>query len=162
MAATAGSGEVRLLVDLVDEAFDHHAWHGTTLRGSLRGLDQDEVSWRPGEDRHNIWEIAVHAAYWKYAVWRRLVGERRGSFPLPGSNWFPRPDPGLARTWREDLGLLLSTHAQLRHAVAQLTPRKLGEPGKGRFTVGAVVRGIASHDLYHAGQIQLVRRLMPR
>src|SRR6184192_3255350 len=84
-----------LLLRLLDEGFDRKAWHGPNLRGSLRGLDATAAAWKLTADEHCIWEIAVHAAYWKYAVRRRLVGDARGSFPLKGSNWFPRPDPAV-------------------------------------------------------------------
>ena len=77
-----------LLLDLVDEAFDRAAWHGPTLRGALRGVTAKQAAWRPARGRHNIRELALHAAYWKYAVRRRLTGEARGSFSLAGSNWF--------------------------------------------------------------------------
>ena len=52
---------------LLDEAFDRRSWHGTNLRGSIRGLPRSTAAWRPAPDRHNIWELVVHAAYWKYA-----------------------------------------------------------------------------------------------
>ena len=63
-----------VLLSLLDEAFDRKAWHGTTLLGSIRGLDAAAAARRPAPGRHNIWEIVVHAAYWKYAVARRIVG----------------------------------------------------------------------------------------
>lgn len=158
MPETTLAPGVRILVDLVDEAFDRRSWHGTTLRGSLRGLRDADVTWRPGRGRHNIWEIAVHAAYWKYAVWRRLTGGTRGRFPLVGSNWFACPDPS-GRTWRNDLALLDDMHAQLRDEVTRLDAAILDRHGKSPFTTAALVRGIAAHDLYHAGQIQLIKRL---
>ena len=68
------------LLAQLDEAFDRRSWHGPNLRGSLRGMGAAKASWRPAPERHNAWEIAVHAAYWKYAAWRRLTGEKRGSF----------------------------------------------------------------------------------
>ena len=67
-----------MLLALVDEAYDRRSWHGPNLRGSLRGLSAAEAAWRPSPGRHSAWEIAVHAAYWKYAAWRRLTGEKRG------------------------------------------------------------------------------------
>jgi len=161
MPRIALAPEVKVLVDLVDEAFDRRSWHGTNLRGSLRGLREADAKWRPGAGRHNIWEIAVHAAYWKYAVWRRLTGGKRGQFPHEGSNWFPRPDAS-GRSWREDLALLGEMHARLREAVAQLDPAALDRRAKGTVTTAGLVRGIAAHDLYHAGQIQLLKRLRPR
>ena len=150
---------VSSLLQQLDEAYDVRSWHGTNLRGALRGLRPAEAAWRPGAGRHNIWEIALHAAYWKYAVWRRLVGEKRGSFPLPGSNFFARPkDRATPAAWRADLDLLAKEHARLREAVARLEDRDLARRA-GRGTVGFLVRGIAAHDLYHAGQIQLLKRL---
>lgn len=150
----------QLLLDALDEAFDRKSWHGTNLRGSIRRLDLSRAAWRPGGGRHNIWELVVHAAYWKYAVRRRLVGGKRGSFPLEGSNFWPRPVEGTAAEWNRDVKLLVSQHRALREAVAAFprtrwTARASGSP----FTYAAIVRGVAAHDLYHAGQIQLLKKM---
>lgn len=136
------------LLALLDEAYDKKSWHGTNLRGSLRGVDEIRAAWRAAPGRHNIWEITLHAAYWKYAVRRRLTGEKRGSFALKGSNWFPRPDG--ASSWPSALRLLAGEHRQLRAAVSLA---KLDAQS------ARLIRGIAAHDLYHAGQIQLLKRL---
>jgi hypothetical protein len=154
--------EVTLLLTLIDQGFDHRSWHGTNLKGSIRGMRAARAAWRPSPRRHNIWEIVVHAAYWKYAVRRRLLGEKRGSFPLAGSNWFARPVGGSAdeRAWRQDVSLLVETHARLRDAIAALTGRELDRIAPGsRVTTRALIAGIAAHDVYHAGQIQLLKRL---
>ncbi len=142
-------GEIALLLNLIDQAFDRKAWHGTNLKGSLRGMSAAEAAWRPAEGRHNVWEVAVHCAYWKYAVWRRLTGVRRGSSPLKGSNWFVRPADGA--DWKADLALLVRMHRQLREAIADLKAVKPASL--------PVLTDIAAHDLYHAGQIQLLKRL---
>ena len=150
---------LRLLLDGLDEAFGTRSWHGTNLRGSLRGITPAQAAWRPQPARHNIWEIAVHAAYWKYAVRRMIAGAKRGSFPLQGSNWFLRDEADDA-AWRRDLQLLTNEHRQLREAVSAMPPAslKLLSP-RGRFTFAGLIRGVAAHDLYHAGQIQLLKRL---
>lgn len=103
----------------------------------------------------------MHAAYWKYVVRRRLTGETRGRFPLKGSNWFAGPSPG--RAWEDDLQLLVEQHERLRDAVRRLPRRRLRAiVAHGRDTAAYTIRGIAAHDLYHAGQIQLLKRLMPK
>ena len=155
--------DVALLVRLIDEAFDARAWHGTPLRGSVRGISASQAAWRPAADRHNIWEVIVHCAYWKYAVRRRLTGEKRGSFAVKGSNWFVRPLSPASATdveWRADLALLIEEHKKLRATVGRLVPASLRrqQPGS-KYTALALVQGIAAHDLYHAGQIQLLKRL---
>ena len=87
----------RMLLDGLDEAFDKKSWHGPNLRGAMRGVTAVPASWRPAGDRHNIWELTLHAAYWKYVVRRKILREKRGSFVLEGSNFFERPESGAAR-----------------------------------------------------------------
>lgn len=152
---------VATLLALLDEAYDRRSWHGPNLRGSLRGLSAARAAWRPSPERHSAWEIAVHAAYWKYAAWRRLTGEKRGSFARAGSNWFDVAARPTEPRWREDLRLLGECHARLREAIARLADEDLTRPALGgRESIGFLVRGVAAHDLYHAGQIQLLKRLM--
>lgn len=159
-ATPRASAAVAVLLALLDEAFDRRSWHGPNLRSSLRGVDPALAVWRPGRDRHSIWELATHAAYWKYVVRRRLRGERRGRFALPGSDFFPVPEPADINAWKATLGLLAAEHAALKTAVDDLTDGDLDRRlGRGPETVGGLVRGAAAHDLYHAGQIRLIRRL---
>jgi uncharacterized damage-inducible protein DinB len=151
------------LLFLIDTAYNRASWHGTNLRGSIRGVSPRQAAWRPGQGRHNIWELVVHSAYWKYVAWRRLTSATRGSFALDGSNWFPRPEQATRAAWRSDLALLDDTHRTLRAAIVELDPRDLDrKPRKGKTTMRALVTGVAAHDLYHAGQIQLLKRLAPR
>ena len=155
--------DVNELLFLVDTAYNRVSWHGTNLRGSIRGVSPRRAAWRPGSKRHNIWELVVHAAYWKYVAWRRLTSSTRGSFPLEGSNWFVRPLQTTLAAWRADVALLQRMHRTLRDAIADLDPRELDrQPLKGKTTRRALITGVAAHDLYHAGQIQLLKRLAPR
>ena len=148
------------LTSLLDQAYDRAAWHGVNLKGSVRGLNAREVSWRPAAGRHNIWELVVHCAYWKYIVRRRILGEKPGSFPLKGSNWFARQGVEGAGVWKADLALLEDCHHGLRAAVAGLSEGDLTKrSATGKWTILQTIQGAASHDLYHAGQIQLLKRL---
>lgn len=148
--------EIALVLRLIDEGFNRKSWHGTNLRGSIRGLSAGEAAWRVG--RHSIADLVVHCAYWKYTVRRRLRGEKRGSFPLKGSNWFKLAQPLTEAAWREYVALLEEQHAQLRAAVAELSPGQIEKPEPGRtVSIGMLVRGVAMHDVYHAGQIQMIK-----
>jgi uncharacterized damage-inducible protein DinB len=148
------------LLAIIDQAYDRHSWHGTNLRGALRRVSVEQAAWRPEPHRHNIWEIAVHAAYWKYVVRRRLTGESRGSFPIKGSNWFERPQDSSEAAWQADLALLDQIHKSMRDAIASLPARQLNRTARGSKTSNfALISGVAAHDLYHAGQIQLLKRL---
>jgi hypothetical protein len=115
------------ILTLLDEAYEKRTWHGPNLRQALRGVTAKQAAWRPGPQRHNIWEETLHAAYWKYAVRRRIEGGKRASFALKGSNFFARPEKGMLNeaAWRTDKKLLEREHRALREAVAKVlqTPR---------------------------------------
>jgi hypothetical protein len=148
------------LLFLYDQSFSGRAWHGPNLWGSLRAMNADEALRRPAEGRHNAWELVLHCAYWKWEVRRRLTGEEAAAFPRAGANFPALPAPPNDAEWRRDRELLRREHRALREVIARLRPSRLSKrAGASRWTVRESVVGIASHDLYHAGQIQLVRRL---
>ncbi|MBD3404290.1 hypothetical protein GF420_15480 [candidate division GN15 bacterium] len=145
---------------LLDQAYNRKAWHGTNFRGSLMRVSPEQAAWRLSPKRHNIWEIVVHVAYYKYVLWRRITGQKKGGFPYRAEqswgDWFVRPDRISDAVWRDDLGLLKEYHNHLRDAVAGLRPEddpKLWEKNQHRII------GAAYHDIYHAGQIQLLKRM---
>ena len=160
MNTKTASKETQLLFQLLDQAYERKSWHGPNLKGSLRRVSAVKANWRPAPGRHSIAEIAVHAAYWKYAARRRLRGDKRGSFPLKGSNWFTLPERLDERAWTDYLHLLDAEHRLLRVTVAELAPQQLAVvPSGSRVTNLALIQGMAAHDVYHAGQIQLLKRL---
>lgn len=154
---------VQILLRTLDQGFDHKSWHGPILKGSLRGMSAEQAAWRPGAGRHNVWELAVHAAYWKYSVLRRLRRGEEIRFPLKGSNWFPRPEGEVSeKAWKADLQILTDMHRDLRAAVADLEDQDLEIIPEGSKTrLVDLVIGVAHHDIYHAGQIQLLKKLYP-
>ena len=144
------------ILALFDEAFQKKAWHGPNLWQALKGVTAKQAAWRPAAARHNIWEEALHAAYWKYAVRRRLQGGKRGAFVLPGSNFFPRPASGKLSeaAWNADKAILRREHEALRKALLKTLAKPL------TAAIGRMLWGVAFHDVYHAGQIRMLRRLM--
>jgi hypothetical protein len=150
----------RALLEALEQAYRKPAWHGTNLRGSLRGLTPKQALWRPGPGRHNIWEEVLHAAYWKYAVRKRLLGGKRREFPLEGSNWFPAPESAGPKEWKQAVLLLDQEHDALGAAVVNYPAARLNRRVlRSKWSVFDSTLGTAFHDIYHAGQIQLLKRL---
>jgi hypothetical protein len=150
----------RALLHALDRAYDHTSWHGPNLRGAIRGLSPSVAGLRPAPGRNSIWELVLHCGYWKYAVRRKLSGEKRGSFPLEGSNWFRRTGTEGSAAWRADVALLDEMHRELRTVVEAFPPAQWGKrAGKSRYTHHDLVAGAAAHDFYHAGQIRLIKVL---
>ncbi len=163
MPHTWTTAEVRVqreeLRSLLAEGFDGKAWHGPTLRSALQGVRAEEALWRPGRGRHCIWEIVLHCAFWKLRVLGRVSGERE-RFPRPGANFPSLPQPADESAWRADCALLEAMHARLLRYVGRTRKSELDAPFSAK--PGSRRRqliGIAFHDVYHAGQIRLLRRL---
>ena len=154
----AAMESAQLVLALLDEGYERKTWHGPNLKQSIKGVTAKKAAWRPSPGRHNIWEVTLHAAYWKYAVRRRLEGGKRGSFVLKGSNFFQRPEKGKLNeaAWRADKGLLEREHRALREAITKTL--RTPQPAK----TLRMLYGVAFHDIYHAGQIRLLRRLARR
>lgn len=151
---------IDLLARHVRQAFDHRSWHGTNLWGSIRALGAAEAAWRPEPGRHNVWELTVHAAYWKYRVYRHLTSAPPRSFDVRGSNFFARPDAAGSASWDDDRELLRAWQERLLAAIEAFDPARLSErAGRDRYSFEDLILGIAAHDLYHTGQIQLLKRL---
>ncbi len=162
------------LVICLDNAFHGKGWHGPTLLGSIRGISPADALITPKPLKHNIWQLVLHAAYWKYAVCYR-ISKLPFSFPdLPtdtaGKLHFPRspsnypkppskPDP---KAWKADIELLKLYHASLANAVGQLTDKQLDSipPGGKSWPLRGIIAGASAHDAYHTGQIQLLKRLI--
>ena len=132
---------------------------GATPLGSLRGVSAEQAAWKPAPARHSIWELTLHVAYWKYAVRRKLDGSARGGFPRKPSNWPRVPEPADEEAWKEDRALLRDEHRLLVAAVEGFTPDRLDDAGTATYRYADLIYGIAMHDAYHAGQIQLMKRL---
>lgn len=151
-----------LIVRMCEQAFEVGAWHGPTLYGSIRTLAPEQASWRPDPDRHSIHEIVVHCAYWKYRVWKLLTGSEM-RFDEPGADeedadWFGRYELDEDR-WDADVARLRSWHARLLAALRMFDDDRLQDIAYKDYTFEDVLVGIASHDLYHAGQVRLLVKL---
>ena len=124
---------------------------------ALDGLTEDVASWRPAPDAHNAWELIVHADYWTYRIHQHVAETAPSEFSEPGKNFYERPADGADLA--TDIQNLRARHAALREAAASLDPSQLDAHADSGYTVANVLAGLAAHHVYHAGQIQLLRRL---
>lgn len=128
--------------------------------GALRGMRPKVAEWKPYADRHSIWELALHIAYWNYAVRRRLTGEPSGGFPRSPADWPELPEARTTATWKADCRLVRETHDSLFEALRSFDSSRLDQyAGKGKTTYAELITGVVLHDTYHTGQIQMLKRL---
>lgn len=152
----------------LDEALRHlnpprgfRPWHGgPTILGALRGVTPEVAAWRPHPERHSIWILTLHIAYWNYAVRRRITGEPAGGFARSPSNFPAVPADKSAKAWRRDRGLVKKEHDLLVAALEAFDPKRLDRiSGDGKTTYADLITGVVLHDTYHVGQIQMLKRL---
>ena len=138
------------LLDLLDLAFHKRSWHGANLMSAIRGVHVKQARRRVG-GRKTIWEQLLHSAYWKNVVIARLSGQ--SAWERKGSNWVKMPSPGDEKQWMEDVKMLRGLQERLKEVVKK-RGKRLSEKE------AWLIQGAAFHDVYHAGQIKLLRRMM--
>jgi uncharacterized damage-inducible protein DinB len=151
--------EATRIADQLHRAFNGDAWHGDSFLEILNGVTAAQAAARPIPHAHTIWELVLHIAAWDGAVLRRLGGV---ALELSDAENFPSvpdlSDPG----WRKALRELKQVHQELVDAVANLPDARLSElvPGKegAHYTFYYMLHGVVQHELYHAGQIALLKK----
>ena len=148
---------IERLRDQLRLSFEGESWHGPSVEEALRGVTPAIATARPVADVHTIWELVLHLAGTYDVVLRRVRGDSR---PLSSEeDWPAVPDP-TEENWRRDCDRLRSVNQQMRDVVAgfsedRLDLRLIDEAPYSAFTQFI---GITQHDLYHAGQIVILKR----
>ncbi|MGH7742603.1 MAG: DinB family protein [Candidatus Eiseniibacteriota bacterium] len=148
------SSEIDRILDQLQRAYTAQAWHGPAVLEVLAGVDATAARRRPIRSAHTILELVFHMTAWKDIVRRRLEGEK---FDVtPAMDW-PVPDEGDG-VWERALAGLERAHLRLRDGVARFDPEKLDQAPASGSTAYVLMHGIIQHDLYHAGQIALLKK----
>jgi len=144
------------IADQLRRAFEGSAWHGPALLELLSDVDAATAAARAVPEAHSIWELVLHIAVWDGAGLRRLAGEK---YQPTGLANFPRVEELTEGAWRKAVAATKRTHDRLVRTVAALPDSRLGErcPGK-RYDFYHLLHGIAQHELYHAGQIAILKK----
>ena len=153
---TSPTSEPARIADQLRRAFEGDAWHGPALLEVLADVDAATAAARTLPNVHSIWELVLHVAAWDGAACRRLSGEK---VQLTGAaNFPPLPKPTEA-AWHNAVAQAKHTHDVLVKAVAALPESRLWEqvPGK-RYDFYFMLHGVAQHELYHAGQIAILKK----
>ena len=148
--------EVKRIADQLRRAFEGEAWHGPSLRELLTGVTAEMAAAKPIANAHSIWEIALHIAAWENAVRRRLEGE---AVDLPAEEDWPKVTATSEAAWKKTLEALETSNTRLRETISRLTDSQLENKVAGQnHTMYFTLHGIIQHDLYHAGQIALLKK----
>jgi len=152
--------EATRIADQLRRAFGGEAWHGDSVFEILDGVTAAQAAAHPIKNAHSIWELVLHIAAWDGAVLRRLGGV---AVELSDAENFPQVTDASETAWRTALARVRRVHEELVAAVATLLESRLYEmvPGKegAHYTFYYMLQGVAQHELYHAGQIALLKKM---
>jgi uncharacterized damage-inducible protein DinB len=153
------TGELERLEDQLRRSFEGEAWHGPAVLEVLAGVSADQAAARPVAGGHSIWELVLHLAGTYRLVLRRLGGD--GAQLSPEDDWPPLPTATPAN-WSDTVDTLGRLNQDLRRALRAFAPDRLDAPlvADPPYTAYTQFIGITQHDLYHAGQIAMLKRAL--
>lgn len=144
---------------ILDEGYGPGAWYGADLRAAIADVAPAAAFRRPAEGRHNIAEVALHHAYWAGQITAKLAGDAASAFPLVGKeDWFDVNDESKL-SWAAITALVDASQQRLSRTVAEITGGARVSPLSEAEQFDVVI-GITGHAAYHAGQIQLIKKLI--
>ncbi|MGE0886007.1 MAG: DinB family protein [Blastocatellales bacterium] len=140
-------------------AFQGQAWHGPSLRELLDGVTARQAAAKPVPNAHCIWELVNHIIAWEQIVKQRLEGDAVNSIPAEVN--FPPVSDASEEAWQGALQKLEASNRSLRDAIKRIDDAKLEEKAAGQdYSVYFMLHGVIQHDLYHAGQIALLKKMI--
>ena len=153
------------LVDALRRAHDGEPWHGPSRADVLADVTAREAAYDPGAGVHSLWELVLHMRSWTEEVLRRAKGGTPGE-PVNG-DWPAMPAKRDDKAWREALRSLDAAHEELVAFVASLSDERRASPGRSAtreapgtgITQRAMIRSLAEHDVYHTGQLAVLKRI---
>lgn len=148
--------EVKRIKDQLKRAFEKDAWHGPAVMEVLKGVTAGQAAARPIPNAHSIWEIALHIAAWVGAMKSRLEGKWMDE---PAEGDWPRVEDTSPAAWEKTIKLLKTRHAALQRTISRFSDKDLNRPvAKGKSLRYISLHGIIQHDLYHAGQMAILKK----
>jgi uncharacterized damage-inducible protein DinB len=152
--------EIDRILDQLKRAFEGQAWHGPSIKESLNGVTASQAHARPLANAHSIWQLVHHIAVWEDVGRRRLEGDP-AEVPISSAEDWPTAEDVSEAAWEESKAALERGHQALVEAISRVPESRLDEPIiEGKSTVYVTLHGVIQHDLYHAGQIAILKKAL--
>jgi uncharacterized damage-inducible protein DinB len=152
--------EIERILDQLKRAHEGNAWHGPSVREAIAGITAEQAHARPLANAHSIWELVHHIAVWENAGRRRLSGDR-AQIDLSSPEDWPPADDDTEAAWEQAKAAFDHGHEALVEAIKRVPESRLDEPIlEGMSTVYVTLHGVIQHDLYHAGQISMLKKAL--
>ena len=142
-------------------SFEGGAWHGPSVLEALEGVSAENASEHPIDGVHSIWELVLHLSGTYRLVLRRLVGD---ATQITATEDWPTVTAAMLSEWQDAIKTLRELNGKIRQAVLRFDSDRLDEPlvAEPPYTAYTQFIGLTQHDLYHAGQIVILKRALER
>jgi uncharacterized damage-inducible protein DinB len=152
--------DIDRILDQLKRAFEGPAWHGPSIKELLDGVTPEQAHQRPLQNAHSIWELVHHIAVWEDVGRRRLEGDP-AEVPISSPEDWPPAEDASEAAWEKAKAALARGHQALVEAISRVPESRLDEPiVEGKSTVYVTLHGVIQHDLYHAGQIAILKKAL--
>ncbi len=152
--------EAQRIAKQLQRTFEGRAFHGPALNEVLVGVDAQTALLIPTGASHSIWQLVLHATFWQDEARRWLAGNYR---PPAELNDWPAVECATEDAWQAALAELRSSNDALCEVAMKLDDARLPERvHQGAPSVYVTLHGIVQHNVYHAGQIALLKKLLDR
>jgi uncharacterized damage-inducible protein DinB len=153
------TAEVNRLEEQLRRTLEGEAWHGPSVLESLAGLSTAQAASHPIAGAHSIWELVLHLGSDYDLVLRRLAGDGR---QLTAAEDWPACPASTEENWQQTVQELKLKNKKLRQAVRDFPAERLDDPlvPEVPYTAYTQFIGVTQHNLYHAGQIALLKRAL--
>jgi uncharacterized damage-inducible protein DinB len=151
--------ETKRIKDQLTRAFRGEAWHGPSVMELLNDVTAEHAAAHPIAGAHSIWEIVLHINTWERIARRRI--EELAPIEVPTEEDWPAVNDTTEHAWKNTVNALKLNHEVLRGVVGTLDESRLEEivPGT-EYSIYFLLHGVIQHDLYHAGQIALLKKAL--
>ena len=149
------------LVKEYKEVFNGHPWHGESLSGTLASIPFPLVHYKPKENCHSIAELVQHLLAWRKFVLEKLNGNREYDIELNSiADWPEKVHLKDLSEWNKLLEELYFSQTAIEASLLQKKDKWLSEEAAGKnYSNQYMMLGLMHHDLYHLGQIRLIRKM---
>jgi uncharacterized damage-inducible protein DinB len=152
------NAEAERIRNLLKSTYDGHPWHGSSLKSILSNITPQQANARVLSECHTIWELVLHITAWRNFAWNKLTGNSSFDINSPEQDW-PLVNHIDTNSWLAAQQNLEQSQQSLVQELKSINDEKLYEVVSGRnYSFYVLLHGIIQHDLYHAGQISMLKK----
>lgn len=153
------ASEISRLQQMLQNSWDGNMWHGTNLKQVLEGIDFGKAFRKPTAGSHNIYELLMHMHCWRKFTVEQLKGNSSYQVELNSETDWPVKYEQTEASWKTGLALFKKSQEEIMASFSNLKEEMLDEMVPGRkFTWYALIHGLIHHDIYHSGQISILKK----